>query len=69
LEQVLAMSHSSLFDQTYVGVPQNARISEGLVGSALADDDRAQSQRWTRTLTTGFPATSSTRVFLISPTR
>jgi uncharacterized protein (DUF1501 family) len=37
LEQVLAMSHSSLFDQTYVGVPQNARISEGLVGSALAE--------------------------------
>ena len=37
LEQVLAMSHSSLFDQTYVDVPQNARISEGLVGSALAE--------------------------------
>jgi len=36
LEQVLAMSHASLFDQTYVSVPKNARVSEGLVGSALS---------------------------------
>jgi uncharacterized protein (DUF1501 family) len=37
LEQMLAMSHQSLFDSTYVGVPKNARVTEGLVGSALAD--------------------------------
>ncbi len=36
IEQVLAMSHASLFDQTYDGVPKNARITEGLVGNALA---------------------------------
>jgi uncharacterized protein (DUF1501 family) len=36
LEQMLAMSHQSLFDATYVGTPRNARITEGLVGEALA---------------------------------
>ncbi len=37
VEQILAMSHASLFDSTYVDVPQNARITEGLVGGALAN--------------------------------
>jgi uncharacterized protein (DUF1501 family) len=36
LEQILAASHDSLFDETYVGVPQSARNTEGLVGNALA---------------------------------
>ncbi len=36
IEQVLAMSHSNLFDQTYNDVPKNARVTEGLVGGALA---------------------------------
>lgn len=36
LEQVLAASHDSLFDETYVNVPKSARNTEGLVGSALA---------------------------------
>lgn len=35
LEQVLAMSHASLFDTTYIGVPKNARFTEGIVGNAL----------------------------------
>jgi len=35
LEQMLAMSHASLFDTTYLGVPKNARVTEGLVGAAL----------------------------------
>ncbi len=36
VEQILAMSHASIFDTTYVDVPKNARITEGLVGNALA---------------------------------
>jgi uncharacterized protein (DUF1501 family) len=36
VEQILAMSHASLFDDTYVDVPQSARVTEGLVGNALA---------------------------------
>lgn len=36
IEQVLAMSHASLFDETYVDVPQSARVTEGLIGNALA---------------------------------
>ena len=36
IEQVLAMSHASLFDETYIDVPQSARVTEGLVGNALA---------------------------------
>ncbi len=36
LEQILSASHESLFDETYVGVPQSARNTEGLVGTALA---------------------------------
>jgi len=37
MEQMLAMSHASLFDTTYMGVPKNARVTEGLVGAALAE--------------------------------
>ncbi len=36
IEQVLAMSHASLFDDTYVDVPKSARVTEGLIGNALA---------------------------------
>jgi uncharacterized protein (DUF1501 family) len=36
LEQVLAASHDSLFDENYVNVPKSARNTEGLVGNALA---------------------------------
>lgn len=36
IEQIMAASHSSLFDETYVDVPRTARVTEGLVGTALA---------------------------------
>jgi uncharacterized protein (DUF1501 family) len=38
-EQIMAMSHDSLFDQGYVDVAKNARVTEGLVGNALAVTD------------------------------
>ncbi|MCW0217908.1 MAG: DUF1501 domain-containing protein [Prosthecobacter sp.] len=38
-EQMMAMSHANLFDQGYVNVAKNARVTEGLVGSALALTD------------------------------
>lgn len=38
-EQMMAMSHGNLFDQGYVNVAKNARVTEGLVGSALAVTD------------------------------
>jgi uncharacterized protein (DUF1501 family) len=36
IEQIMAMQHASLFDEAYLGAPENARITEGLVGNALA---------------------------------
>lgn len=39
LEQLLGMSHASLFDEAYKGVAKNARVTEGLVGGALALTD------------------------------
>lgn len=39
LEQMMAMSHAHLFDQGYVDVAKSARVTEGLVGSALALTD------------------------------
>jgi len=36
LEQLLGMSHANLFDAGYVNVAKNARVTEGLVGGALA---------------------------------
>jgi uncharacterized protein (DUF1501 family) len=36
VEQIMAMSHASLFDEAYNVTPENARITEGLVGNALA---------------------------------
>lgn len=36
IEQIMAMSHASLFDEAYIGAPENARVTEGLVGNALA---------------------------------
>jgi uncharacterized protein (DUF1501 family) len=35
IEQIMALSHASLFDEAYNGAPENARITEGLVGNAL----------------------------------
>ncbi|GEP44640.1 DUF1501 domain-containing protein [Brevifollis gellanilyticus] len=36
IEQMMALQHASLFDNGYNGAPENARITEGLVGNALA---------------------------------
>ena len=36
LEQMLGMSHASLFDQGYANVAKSARVTEGLVGGALS---------------------------------
>lgn len=36
LEQLLGMSHASLFDEAYKDVARSARVTEGLVGGALA---------------------------------
>lgn len=36
LEQIMGMTHASLFDRAYVNVSKNARVTEGLVGQALA---------------------------------
>lgn len=38
-EQMMAMSHNSLFDQGYINVAKSARVTEGLVGNALALTD------------------------------
>ncbi|MCB1225289.1 MAG: DUF1501 domain-containing protein [Verrucomicrobiales bacterium] len=38
-EQMMAMSHASLFDQGYENVSKNARVTEGLVLDALAVTD------------------------------
>lgn len=38
-EQMMAMSHANLFDQGYVNVAKSARVTEGLVGTALAQTD------------------------------
>lgn len=36
VEQIMALSHASLFDEAYNVTPESARITEGLVGNALA---------------------------------
>lgn len=36
IEQIMSMQHASLFDEGYLGAPENARVTEGLVGNALA---------------------------------
>lgn len=36
LEQLIGMSHASLFDQAYANVAKSARVTEGLIGEALA---------------------------------
>jgi uncharacterized protein (DUF1501 family) len=36
LEQLLGMSHANLFDDAYAAVGKNARVTEGVVGQALA---------------------------------
>lgn len=36
LEQIMAASHASLFDNEYAATPKSARNTEGLVGTALA---------------------------------
>jgi uncharacterized protein (DUF1501 family) len=60
LEQILAASHESLFDETYVGVPQSARNTEGLVGNALAQSaapNPTLDQHWTNWFPGGFGQT------------
>lgn len=60
LEQILAASHDSLFDETYVGVPQSARNTEGLVGNALAQSatpNPTLDQHWTNWFPGGFGQT------------
>lgn len=39
VEQLMAMSHNSLFDQGYMNAAKNARVTEGLVLDALAVTD------------------------------
>jgi uncharacterized protein (DUF1501 family) len=39
IEQIMALQHASLFDNGYNGAPENARITEGLVGNALTYAD------------------------------
>lgn len=39
LEQLVGMTHASLFDEAYTGVARNARVTEGLVGAALSQTD------------------------------
>lgn len=36
IEQIMSMQHASLFDEGYLGAPETARVTEGLVGNALA---------------------------------
>jgi uncharacterized protein (DUF1501 family) len=36
VEQIMALQHASLFDNGYNGAPENARVTEGLVGNAMA---------------------------------
>jgi uncharacterized protein (DUF1501 family) len=60
LEQILAASHESLFDETYVGVPQSARNTEGLVGNALAQSaapNPTLDSHWTNWFPGGFGQT------------
>jgi uncharacterized protein (DUF1501 family) len=62
LEQVLAASHHSLFDDNYVDVPISARNTEGLVGAALgqtvaADGSITINQHWSNWFPGGFGQT------------
>lgn len=41
VEQIMAMTHASLFDEAYNVTPETARITEGLVGTALAQTANA----------------------------
>lgn len=41
IEQIMAMQHDSLFDNGYNTAPESARITEGLVGNALAQTANA----------------------------
>ncbi|MEN3942765.1 DUF1501 domain-containing protein [Prosthecobacter sp. SYSU 5D2] len=42
LEQMLGMSHASLFDEAYINVSKNARVTEGLIGQALSITDNGE---------------------------
>lgn len=41
IEQIMAMQHASLFDEEYLSAPENARVTEGLVGNALGQTANA----------------------------
>lgn len=43
LEQLIDMSHASLFDEAYTKIARNARVAEGVVGEALALTDAGNS--------------------------
>ncbi len=60
LEQILAASHNSLFDENYVNVPKSARNTEGLVGNALAQTatpNPTLDVHWTNWFPVGFGQT------------
>jgi uncharacterized protein (DUF1501 family) len=59
LEQILAASHNSLFEESYVSVPQSARNTEGLIGAALAETTGVNSidQHWVNWFPAGFGQT------------
>lgn len=41
IEQMMTMQHASLFDEGYNAAPESARVTEGLVGNALAQTANA----------------------------
>jgi uncharacterized protein (DUF1501 family) len=60
LEQIMAASHNSLFDNEYAETPKGARNTEGLVGTALADSaapNPTLDTHWTNWFPAGFGQT------------
>lgn len=60
LEQIMAASHESLFDNQYAETPKSARNTEGLVGTALAQTaapNPTLDVHWTNWFPTGFGQT------------
>jgi uncharacterized protein (DUF1501 family) len=60
LEQIMAASHDSLFDNQYAETPKSARNTEGLVGTALAQTaapNPTLDAHWTNWFPAGFAQT------------
>lgn len=60
LEQIMAATHASLFDNEYANTPKGARETEGLVGTALAQTaapNPTLDQHWTNWFPGGFGQT------------